>query len=197
MGPLGKKPMSNENEAGENLETVSDAIERVDDDDLDTLRPEAPAKKGGLKAWMKQSASLMTHIVALLAAFAAFGKSCDHSVTKNAYDALSANITKLSENQEKLGQDVANMHGYLEGLSHQPIPAWGVFDSGVVVTIPSPPTADQTHPKATSTKATITFLVDDGGVPLTPAAPAQAVLPPASPVPPPVKPSSFAAVEAK
>ncbi len=205
--------MPNENEAGEALQAVAEAIERVDDNS-DTIRPEDPDPRKGrgarFKAWMKQSASFMTHIVALLAAFGAFLKTCDHSVTKNAYDTLSANITKLSDNQEKLGQDVANIHGYLEGLSHQPMPAWGNLDAGAepVVVVPTsaipspPPPVWHPHPKPSpsplpSSFPAITFLIDDGGLPLAPAAPAQAmVLPPANAPPPPVKPPPFSAVEA-
>jgi hypothetical protein len=112
--------MPNENEAGEALEAVADAIDHVDD--ADTIRPPDPQHKGdGLKAWMKQSASLMTHIVALLAAFAAFAKTCDHSITKNAYEALSLNITKLSDQTQKNHDDLVALHGYLDGMAHQPL----------------------------------------------------------------------------
>ncbi len=114
--------MPNENEAGEALEAVADAIERVDDA-ADTIRPPDPEDKKGskFKAWMKQSASFMTHIVALLAAFGAFLKSCDHSVTKNAYEALSLNITKLSDQTQKNHDDLVALHGYLDGMAHQPL----------------------------------------------------------------------------
>lgn len=195
-----------EEEASEALESVAVAIEHADENSEPP--PPSEKKKGKFKAWMKQSASFMTHVVALIAAFGAFLKTCDHSVTKNAYEALSENITKLSDNQEKLAQDVANMHGYLEGMGHQPMGTWSV-PSARPSPSPSPtPMPPHTASVATalpphlprpvaSTSARITFLIADAGAPIPGAAPLAVALPPASPPPPPVKPPSFATVEAK
>jgi hypothetical protein len=210
----------------ENIENIADALEKVDDavDDADTIRPPGQKpKKDSFKSRIKAYSSLITHVVALLAAAGAFAKSCDHSVSKNVYNTLSDSITKVSDNQDKLARDVANIHGYLEGRDQRPLgsttpsPSPSPYSSGsssgsssemYLAAPPATATARPVHASAAkpvpSTAATAlasssaAMAAINAGIDSfsAKAAPASSVLLPASPPPAPVKPPPFAAVEA-
>jgi hypothetical protein len=171
------------------IENVADALEQGLDD-TDTVRPPG-SRLDETRRLVKQYASLMTHIVALLAGVGALFKTCDHSVTKNAYNALSDNITKLSDNQERLGRDVANIHGYLEGLGRQPS-----YNPPSPSPSPSPSPAAQppttVHINRPSPAKPAPVASEKS---LEAPASAPATLAPATPVPAPVKPPPFSSVE--
>ena len=199
------------------VENIADALEKVDDavDDADTIRPPGQKpKKDSFKSRIKAYGSLMTHAVALLAAAGAFAKSCDHSVSKNVYNTLSDSITKVSDNQDKLARDVANIHGYLEGRDQRPLgstapspySAGSGSSSELYLAAPPPPaTAAPARPvhaaaakpvpsvaPSSSAMAAINAGIDSFSAKT---APASSVLLPASPPPAPVKPPPFSAVE--
>src|SRR5271169_729647 len=67
---------------------------------------------------LRSLAALILACASMLATLGTFIKTCDHSVTQNAYDSLSQNITKLSDDQVKMSEDVANLRGYIDGLTH-------------------------------------------------------------------------------
>jgi hypothetical protein len=107
--------MPEENKAAEAIEAaeeVAEALAKVDEDEKDKRPSVGPLSNHKIRSL----AALILAGASLLATLGTFIKTCDHSVTENAYDTLAQNITKLSDNQEKLGQDLANLHGYLEGM---------------------------------------------------------------------------------
>jgi hypothetical protein len=199
--------MAEDHKAADAVEAAAEAIEKIE------------SGKGKLPSRVQNITSLALAAAAVITSFGAFGKTCDHSVTESAYNTLAANISKLSDNQEKLGQDVANMHGYLEGI-RAPLKQNGQFseqqfsfDAGTayftaptVVPFVEPPRPPPPHagkiakpaPSSSTTLGNITWdnLVDSGVITFAVPSPAP-TLAPASPPPAPVTPPPFAAAVAK
>ncbi len=75
-----------------------------------------PSKHGLLKEW----GGLLAGVAGVLTAAGALLKSCDHSVTQSAYDTLGASIAKLSDQQQRDHNDLANLRGYLDGMARTP-----------------------------------------------------------------------------
>lgn len=182
-----------ENPVVEAVEEAEKAVEVLVESDP------PPAHHGDKPRWTdkaKSLAAITTAMAALIAAFGAFAKTCDHSVTESAYNALSANITKLSDQEQKNQQDIAQLRGYLDGLSHAPIlpsPA----PPATASTVPAPGAVRHPHPAPLASSAAATPQ-DAGVITFAIVPPADVALPPARPPAAPVKPTSFEkAVESK
>jgi len=163
--------------ANEIEEAVQEAVEGADNADTDP--PPGAHKK---REKMRSTISLLTHIVALLAASGAFLKTCDHSVTKNAYDALSENIQKLADQQKQNHDDLVAIHGYLDGLARAPMTA--PAESAMTMTLP-PPVGGSPSAKGHL------ITVDRDSVTFVDAPP----VPPVHPAPAPMRVTPFAAID--
>jgi len=75
-----------------------------------------------LMAWANASKGPIAAVAALITAMGAFFKPQDHSVTKTAYDTLSASITQIAEGQKRDHDDVVALRGYLDGLTRAGVP---------------------------------------------------------------------------
>jgi hypothetical protein len=179
-------------EVEEAVEAAREIVEQVDNADTDPP-PGTPSKREK----MRSTISLMTHVVALMAATGAFFKTCDHSVTKSAYDALSADIQKLSDQDQKNHDDLVAIHGYLDGLSRNPLtPIATLADAGVPLSTKPHPKPPVTLPVVTSTTA-IAAETREGDI-MAIIAENVPPVPVLHPAPAPVKPLSFdKAVESK
>jgi hypothetical protein len=213
--------MPEENRAAEALDAAKEAGEAIAE--VDEEKNEHPSVGPLSDHKIRSLAALILAGASLLATLGTFIKTCDHSVTENAYDTLAQNITKLSDNQEKLGQDVANLHGYLEGMQGHlraaqiTLPA--TLDGGEATAVtPSRswtcplgdplcapanetarPTARPSKPTKPAASSIVTFNVmqwEDAGVMMA-LAPAAPTLPPVSPPPAPVAPPTFDIAAAK
>jgi hypothetical protein len=69
---------------------------------------------------LKEWGGLLAGIAGVLTAAGALLKSADHSVTQSAYNTLSESIAKLSDQQQKDHEDMANIRGYLDGMARTP-----------------------------------------------------------------------------
>jgi len=134
-------------------------------------------KKFDLKGW----ATVIAALAALITAIGSWYKPQDTTVEKNAYETLSTSIAKLSDEEQKSHEDVANLRGYLDGISRAPL----LVPADVEPTSsPSPSPMPSNAPHATtaatspSTSGPITFAVTAPPVPTVHAAPAP-VAPPA------------------
>jgi hypothetical protein len=104
---------------------------------------------------LRSVAALILASASLLATIGTFAKTCDHSVTENAYTTLSANIAQLAETQKQNHDDIVAMRGYLDGLARAPMTDI-VADAGVPFPMPAGPPP---KPPATKTsKSTVTPL---------------------------------------
>lgn len=140
--------------AVEAVERVAHAVEKASESDP------PPSSKGKPPSRLKQWAAFFTSIAALLASGGAFLKTCDHSITQNAYNTLSGEITKVDDKQQRDHEDLVKLQGYLDGLARAPVVpivspsasmAVSTIDAGAppVGTIrPWPPAT--THPSATA-----------------------------------------------
>ena len=212
--------MPEHKDPAEAVEATAEAIEALVGNDNKGDR-KGDRKTGSIADHKIRSlAALCLAGASLLATLGTFLKTCDHSVTESAYNTLAADIVKLSDQQEKFSQDVANMHGFLEGMNHTlytpaPVPTMMMspLDAGVTIT-PTPGRVDwgiagkaskfqpPVHPPATAATTAATMapstaadsqLWSDLGNPDSGIAfnpPVQA-LAPASPPPAPVKPPAF------
>lgn len=195
--------MGHKDEENPVIEAVDAAGEVVD-----ALVESDPPPAHGKPKWTDKAkgvAALTTAVAALVASFGAFAKTCDHSVTESAYNTLSANITKLSDIEQKNQQDIAQLRGYLDGITHAPIlTTKPQEDSEKLTVLPAPPGTGPNHkppplppqikvsPTASATPAT------DGGVITFAIVPPAVALPPPRAPAAPVKPPSFEkAVESK
>ena len=82
--------------------------------------PSAPSKPRAARPaslWSRlgQLSHFLLSIAALLTAVAAMVKSCDHSVTENAYATLAGGIKATAEGTEKNHEDLLALRGYLAG----------------------------------------------------------------------------------
>lgn len=171
--------MPHVNEIEEAEEDLEDAVEGADD--ADTEPPPGAHKK---RDKVRSTISLLTHFVALLAASGAFLKTCDHSVTKNAYEALSQNIQKLADQQKQNHDDLVAIHGYLDGMARAPMTA--PAESAMTMALPPPaggPPSTKGH-QITIDRDSVTFV---DGPPV----------PDVHPAPAPMKVAPFSAIESK
>ena len=191
-----------ENAVDEVVEEAGKAVDVLLESD-----PPPPLHGGSRPKWTDKAkgiAALTTAVAALLASFGAFAQTCDHSVTESAYNALSANITKLADQEQKNQQDIAQLRGYLDGITHAPIlTTKPQEDSEKLSVLPAPPGTGPNHktptlPPQIKVSPTAAVTPGDAGV-IT-----FAIVPPAVSLPPPrapeapVKPPSFEkAVESK
>lgn len=180
--------MPDENPLPEVIERVAHAVEKGTPSDP----PKEPKKRDWLKSW----ASFFTAVAALLAAAGAFIKTFDHSITENAYNTLSGQIEKLSDQQQKNHEDLVALQGYLDGLQHAPlIPSPTAtamaqsVDAGTLTPLVRPPRP------LPSTSATAAIPQDAG--PITFAIVSPPPLPSVHPKPPPVKPPPWSQVAAE
>ncbi len=105
--------MSEEREVADALEHAIAAVESEPPGHV--LVEHARLRRGDK---LKSTAAVLTALAALVAATGAFFKTLDHGVTESAYNTLSASIVKLSDQEQKTQEDVANIRGYLDGLAH-------------------------------------------------------------------------------
>lgn len=144
-------------------------------------------KKMDLKGW----AAVIAAIAALVTSVGSWFKPQDTSVTKNAYETLSVSIAKLSDSNQKNHEDIANLRGYLDGVSHAPlIPPSEVLGPPplpvppVHVPTPAPQAAKSSKAVVAPMSSEVTFAITAPPVPTVHAAPA------------PVQPPSFSDVAA-
>jgi hypothetical protein len=122
---------------------------------------------------LKEWGGLLAGIAGVLTAIGALAKSCDHSVTQSAYNTLSDSITKLSDQQQKDHGDLANLRGYLDGLSHAPmIPVAAPTPSAALSPAAAAPAATKPLP------AKPAHLTAAGGGPMASGSPVQFNAPP-------------------
>jgi len=95
-------------------------------------------KKFDLKGW----ATIIAAVAALITSVVSAVKPQDTSVTKNAYVTLSSSISKLSDAEQKNHEDIANLRGYLDGISRAPL------------LVPADPIGTHPSPVSTSPSAT-------------------------------------------
>ena len=167
-----------EPESEDRVAEALDAAEPANDDQpsshgLGKAEPSLLFARGRAKAAkidkLKPYAGILTAVAALLAALGAFLKTFDHSVTKDAYEALSLEIVKLGEEEQRTQTDLANLRGYLDGISRAPLAAIATpslssspapADAGAVAVHPF--TTAATKP---SKPPTITLVFVDAGPP--------------------------------
>jgi hypothetical protein len=111
---------------------------------------------------IRSLAALILAATSLLATLGTFLKTCDHTVTQNAYTQTENDIQKLNDEQAKTREDIVAIRGYLDGLAHAPItpvvvPGIGV-DAG---TAPSavPSLRPLVRPPTTADAGSITFAI--------------------------------------
>jgi hypothetical protein len=187
------------------LDAVVDAVEKVTHAVEKGSESEPPpsgksAKMVKLKAW----ASVITSMAALVASLGAFLKACDHTLTQNAYNTLSDNITKLSDEQQKNHEDLLSLRGYLDGLSRSPLGPAPTPSLPPEVDAGSPPHmapnawTKSGHPTpAVAASALASMMTQEDGGLITFSVIDSAPVPSVHPATAPVKPPSFASVEAK
>jgi len=95
-------------------------------------------QSSGLTTKVKAFTSVAASIGALLVSIGTFAKSCDHSLTANAYNTLSKNISALSDQEAANHNDLLTLRGYLDGLARNPIP---------VVPLPTPAPSPSPQPQ--------------------------------------------------
>ena len=146
-GPMEEQLESEEEpESEDRVAEALDAAEPANDDQpsshgLGKAEPSLLFARGRAKAAkidkLKPYAGILTAVAALLAALGAFLKTFDHSVTKDAYEALSLEIVKLGEEEQRTQTDLANLRGYLDGISRAPLAA---------IATPSPSSSPSSSP---------------------------------------------------
>jgi len=99
---------------------------------------------------LRSVAALILASASLLATIGTFAKTCDHSVTENAYTTLSANIAQLAETQKQNHDDIVAMRGYLDGLARAPMT--DIAPDAGVVPFALPSAVTPTHPPAKPAK---------------------------------------------
>lgn len=110
-----------EHDQAEATEAAEKALEKLDEAAEEAEK--APKSIGAFSDHKLRSlAALIIAGTSLLATGGTFLKTCDHSLTEHSYNTLSGDIKKLSEEQSKNHDDIVALHGYLEGLMHQPKP---------------------------------------------------------------------------
>ena len=173
--------MPEEQEQREVADALEHAVAAVESEPPGHVMAEHARLRRGDK--LKSTAAVLTALAALIAATGAFLKTLDHGVTESAYNTLSVSIVKLSDQQQRTGEDVAMLRGYLDGLSRAPIASASAS--------PTPP--------PTSEKLTVVLTPIDAGAMFAPRSSYVHVSPPPTVAPPaaPVKPPSFAAAISK
>jgi hypothetical protein len=115
-------PGENENRAAEAVHAAAEAVEEIE-------KGKPTSKLHSLTALLMAGAAFVTSVGASL-------KSCDHSVTENAYSTLTTGIQKVTDAEQQNHQDIVALRAYLDGLSRNPL---SVVDAGAPM--PAPTTA--------------------------------------------------------
>jgi hypothetical protein len=122
------------------LEKAADVAEAVEQN----LTKEEEASLGK-PSGAKNLIHVITSVTALVAALGAFMKTCDHTLTRNAYNTLSESISKIEDEQKKNHEDLLKLQAYLDGMARAPITSTSVtsttastVDAGAPVPSPSP-----------------------------------------------------------
>ena len=160
--------MPEHQDPAEAVAAAAEAIEKLTEDDKTNKTPSVgPFSDHKLRSL----AALILASTSLLATLGTFIKTCDHSVTQNAYETLSQGIQKAQDDQRQNHEDIVAIRSYLEGLSRAPMSA--SLDAGAVASpIPSTsasstaPTASSLRPlvRPTTTATAAVSLPNDGGL---------------------------------
>lgn len=110
--------MSEHKDPAEVVEAAAEAVEALAENDNSRKTPSVgPFSDHKLRSL----AALILSCASLIATLGTFIKTCDHSVTQNAYNELSTNITQLSNDAKQNHDDLVALRGYLDGLAHAPL----------------------------------------------------------------------------
>jgi hypothetical protein len=110
---------------------------------------EAGEKSGGTGSWarIQQLTTFFASIAALLTAVGAFIKSCDHSVTENAYSTLSKGVQQVQSATDQNHKDLVALRDYVASPSadagEAPMADTSalieLFDAGPIAFVPMTP----------------------------------------------------------
>ncbi len=156
--------MPEDKEPAEAVHAAAEAIEKMTESDKSKTPSVGPFSDHKIRSL----AALVLAATSLLATLGTFIKTCDHSVTENAYETLSQGIQKAQDDQRQNHEDIVAIRSYLEGLSRAPLlPSIG--DAGVVV-LPVPSTSASAIPtlrplvRPLPTTTAAVALPNDGGL---------------------------------
>ncbi len=175
--------MPEEKNPAEAVKAAAEAVEAL----AENKKGESPADHK-----MRSLAAVILACASLIGTIGSLYKSCDHSVTENAYATLTTGIQKNTEAEQQNHQDIVAIRGYLDGLARAPMtmPPAPAMDAGAPAIAPSTPTPAPTltplvRPKPVTAAAVPRLIVGDAGSPVALLVESQTLPPPPEVHPPP------------